>query len=58
MLFKYAVATLVAIVSLVAGVPVEKRHAINETVTYLGSQSRILCKSDIKQGYGKANGVL
>ncbi|KAK5044801.1 hypothetical protein LTR84_010457 [Exophiala bonariae] len=42
MLFKYAIATLVAIVSFVAGVPVEKRHKLNETVTYLGSQSRIL----------------
>jgi hypothetical protein len=43
MLFKYALATLVAFISLVAGVPVEKRHTPNETVTYLGSQGRILC---------------
>ncbi|KEF55837.1 uncharacterized protein A1O9_08588 [Exophiala aquamarina CBS 119918] len=42
MLFKYAIAALVAIIACVTGVPVEKRHELNETVTYLGSQSSIL----------------
>lgn len=51
MLFKHAITALVAIVTLVAGGPVEKRHTLNETVTYLGSQSKILCKLDIKQSY-------
>ena len=44
MLFKYAIATLVAIIAVVTGVPVERRHTPNETVTYLGSQSAILCE--------------
>lgn len=44
MLFKYAIATLAAIIAFVTGVPVEERHKLNETVTYLGSQSSILCE--------------
>lgn len=48
MLFKHAITALVAIVTLVAGGPVEKRHTLNETVTYLGSQSKILCKLNLK----------
>ncbi|KIX05176.1 uncharacterized protein Z518_06048 [Rhinocladiella mackenziei CBS 650.93] len=42
MLFKHAITALLSIITCAVAVPVERRLAPNETVTYLGSQSRIL----------------